>query len=72
MKKLRAQRAKDVDELSAAKTLELVRRLVAKIEQQLGVTDTKGSIADYIKLIQIQKELEDKRVRRIEVRWVDD
>ncbi len=72
MNKLRAQSAKDDDELSAAKTLELVRRLVAKIEQQLGKTDAKGSIGDYIKLIQIQKELEDKRVRRIEVRWVDD
>ena len=72
MNNLRAQSEQEDDELSAVKTLGLVRRLIEKIEQQLDVAGTKGSVADYIKLIQIQKELEDKRFRRIEVRWVED
>jgi hypothetical protein len=71
MKNLEEQGASDNDEISTNRTLNLVRRLVEKIEQQLDQTDAKGSIADYIKLLQLQKELEEKRFRRIEVKWVD-
>jgi hypothetical protein len=70
MKKLR-EKGSD-DEASIEKTLFLIKRLIDKIEQQLDMTEAKGSIADYIKLLQLQKELEEKRYRRIEVKWVDD
>jgi len=69
-KKLREEGSED--EASIEKTLFLIKRLIDKIEQQLDSTDAKGSIADYIKLLQLQKELEEKRYRRIEVKWVDD
>ena len=71
MKNLRAQIIENGEEISTERTLGLVRRLIEKIEQQFDVTDSKGSIADYIKLLQLQKELEEKRFRRIEVKWVD-
>jgi len=71
MKNLRTENLEDGNDISTERTLSLIRRLIEKIEQQLDMTDAKGSIADYIKLLQLQKELEDKRFRRIEVRWVD-
>ena len=71
MKKLHAETSEDSEEISTERTLILVRRLIEKIETQLDMTDAKGSIADYIKLLQLQKELEEKRFRRIEVKWVD-
>lgn len=72
MKNLRGKSSEDKNEASLEKTLTLVRRLIEKIEGQLNVSDGKGSIADYIKLLQLQKDLEEKRFRRIEVKWVDD
>lgn len=71
MMSLRAKGSEESDEVSVERTLLLVRRLIEKIEAQLDQTEAKGSIADFIKLLQIQKELEDKRIRRIEVKWVD-
>ena len=71
MKGLPAKSSEESEQVSVERTLLLVRRLIEKIEAQLDRTDAKGSIADFIKLLQIQKELEDKRVRRIEVKWVD-
>jgi hypothetical protein len=65
-------RGKSNDEASLEKTLFLIGQLIARIESQLSSDQAKGSIADYIKLLQLQKELEDKRIRRIEVKWVDD
>ena len=71
MKNLNEQGVRDKDEIATDRALVLVRRLVEKIERQLDQTDAKGSIADYVKLLQLQKELEEKRIRRIEVKWVD-
>ena len=71
MKNLCEENLEDSQEVSVEKTLTLIGRLIDKIEQQLDKTDAKGSIADYIKLLQLQKDLEEKRFRRIEVKWVD-
>lgn len=68
----RVRAPKENEEVSVERTLNLIGRLIEKIEQQLDKTDAKGSIADYIKLLQLQKELDEKRFRRIEVKWVDD
>ena len=67
----RERTPKNIQDVSVEKTLNLIARLIEKIEQQLEHADAKGSIADYIKLLQLQKELEEKRFRRIEVKWVD-
>ena len=72
MNKLRAGNSEESDEATIERTLNLVSRLVERLEQQLDMTQAKGSLADYIKLLQLQKELEERRVRRIEVKWVDD
>ena len=71
MKHPHKKNPEESEEVSTERTLSLIRRLIEKIEQQLDITDSKGSIADYIKLLQLQNELEVRRLRRIEVKWVD-
>jgi hypothetical protein len=44
--------------------------LLAKVEDKLH-GDVKASLGDYIRLIQLQKELEEDEVREIKVTWVD-
>jgi hypothetical protein len=71
MKNLHTKKPEETEEALTERTLHLIRRLIDKIEQQSDLADSRGSIGDYIKLLQLQRELEDKRFRRIEVKWVD-
>jgi hypothetical protein len=50
---------------------QVVEELILKVEQRLGGDDVKATVADYIRLVELQKELEEDQVRDIEVRWVD-
>ena len=59
------------DDAARERALQLVRRLVDRVELHLDQTEMKGTIGDYIKLLQLQKELEERQVKRIEVTWVD-
>lgn len=68
---LRARGSEYIEDVAGERTLSLVRRLIEKVENQLDGAEAKGSIADFVKLLQLQKDLEDKRVRRIEVKWVN-
>ena len=72
MKKLDTKYAEAREEVSLERTLDLIRRLIKKLEEQINVPEAKGTVGDYIKLLQLQKELEQRRIRRIEVKWVDD
>ena len=49
----------------------MVEELIEKVEKKLGSGDVKATVGDYIRLVQLQKELEDEEVKEIEVRWVD-
>lgn len=60
------------DEAALARTLLIVRRLLEKMETDLDLAGGKTTVQDYIKLLQIQQGLEEKRVRKIEVKWVDE
>ena len=53
------------------KQSEVVEELLEKVEQKLGKGEVKASLGDYIRLVQLRKELEDEEPREIEVRWVD-
>ena len=71
MSKNREPGLNDDERISVERTLNLVRRLIEKIETHLDTTEVKGSLAEYIKILQLQKELDEKRFQRIEVKWVD-
>lgn len=49
----------------------MVEGLIEKVEAKLG-DDVKATVAEYIRLVQLQQELEQDEPRDIEVRWVDE
>ena len=48
-----------------------VKQLIAQVEAALQKKTTTPTLGDYIKLIQLQKELEEEEPREIQVGWVD-
>ena len=44
--------------------------MLEQVEKKLG-TDVKVSLGDYIRLVQLQKELEEDELREIKVTWVE-
>lgn len=51
---------------------EAIGRILDKLEAQLmGEGAMKGTVADYLRLIQVMKEMGDERPREIEIRWVN-
>jgi hypothetical protein len=45
--------------------------LLAKVELKLSEGDVKASLGDYIRLVQLQKELEEEEPREIRVTWIE-
>lgn len=55
-----------------ANKAEVVRDLIGKVEKKLTSTGgVKASIGDYIRLMQLQKDLQDEDVTHIEVKWIE-
>lgn len=50
---------------------EAVGALLKKVEEQLTKEQLKPTLADYIRLRQLYRELEDEEPREIKVTWVD-
>jgi hypothetical protein len=48
-----------------------VEELIEKVEQKIGEGDVKATLGDYIRLVQLQRELEEEEPREIAVTWVD-
>jgi hypothetical protein len=48
-----------------------VETLIERIEKKLGAADVKASLADYIRLVQLRRELEEEEPREIIARWVE-
>jgi hypothetical protein len=44
--------------------------LLEKVEKKLG-SSLKASLGDYIRLVQLHKDLEENEVREIKVTWVE-
>ena len=50
----------------------VVKKLLKKLEKQLGGgEEVKASLGDYIRLVQLHKELDEEAPREIKVTWVD-
>jgi hypothetical protein len=48
---------------------EIVSELIAQVEEKLKGPDVKVTLADYIRLVQLRKELDDETPREIRVTW---
>ena len=49
----------------------VVKKLLKKVEAKLGSEDVKATFGDYIRLVELQKELEAEEPREIKVTWVE-
>jgi hypothetical protein len=56
---------------SEEQTIPRIRALLDKFEAQMDGSELKVSVGDYIRLIQMKRELDETEPRDIEVRWVD-
>ena len=61
----------DVMRRTRTTTAKQIAVVLDKVEKQLGTGDFKATVADYIRLLQIQKEFETTKPRNIEVTWVE-
>lgn len=49
----------------------MVKQLLKKLEEQMGGGEMKASLGDYIRLVQLHKELDEESPREIKVTWVE-
>jgi len=71
-RKPQGQKPKQEPESGKKRQSAVVKELVQKVEEKLQAdVKTKATLADYIKLVQLQKELEEEEPREIRVTWVD-
>jgi hypothetical protein len=49
----------------------VVQKLLKNVEKKLGGEDVKATLGDYIRLMQLQQELEEDEPRDITVSWVE-
>ena len=58
-------------EQSDASRADLVDKAIHRIEEKLGSSEVKATFADFIRLLQLQKELQIDRPQEIKVTWID-
>jgi hypothetical protein len=49
----------------------LINKLVNNIEEKIDANELKATLGDLIRLMQMQKELEENQPREIKVTWVE-
>ena len=50
---------------------DLVDKAIQRIEEKLGSSDVKATFADFIRLLQLEKELQTDQPKEIKVTWID-
>ena len=58
-------------ERSDASRADLVEKALHSIEEKLGSSEVKATFGDFIRLLQLQKELQIDRPQEIKVTWID-
>ena len=59
------------DAEQSTRALRLVRKLLDRLENQLDGSELRGTAADFIRLLQLEQELQKDEIREIRVRWID-
>jgi hypothetical protein len=65
------ERRTAAQEQSDASRADLVDKAIHRIEEKLGSSEVKATFADFIRLLQLQKELQIDRPQEIKVTWID-
>jgi hypothetical protein len=58
-------------EQSDASRADLVEKALHRIEEKLASSEVKATFGDFIRLLQLQKELQIDRPQEIKVTWID-
>ena len=61
----------DPSDRRSANRAELLDKAIQRIEEKLGSADVKATFGDFIKLLQLQKEMQVDQPREIKVTWID-
>jgi hypothetical protein len=62
---------KDAAQRKSSNRADLLENAIQSIEKKLGAGDLKATFADFIRLLQLQKELQAGEPREIKVTWID-
>ena len=49
----------------------ILTKIIANMEEKLGKEEFKPSLADYLKLVQLEKDLDGEEPKEIRVTWVE-
>ena len=70
--KKRAAKAKTVEKpVGKRARAEAVAKILQNVEEKMTGKDVKATLGDYIRLVQLQKEMVEETPSEITVRWVD-
>ena len=67
----RSRKKKDPKAARRTGDAELVNRLLVAVEKKISGEDVKVTLSDYIRLMQLRKDLEEDRPKEVRVQWVD-
>lgn len=70
-KKTAAEQAAQRAANKAADRAELVEKAIQSIEAKLASSEVKATLGDFIRLLQMQKELQLDQPREIKITWVE-
>lgn len=66
------KRATPAEKLATKRTkAEVVQKILERMEDKLSSDEMRATLGDYIRLVQLEKELEDDEPREIKVTWVE-
>ena len=63
--------SKEAEKKTNKRKAQVVQEIIERVEEKLAKGVEKATLGDYIKLVQLEKELEDKEPENITVTWVD-
>ena len=61
----------DARKLQGSKRANLVAKAIESMEHKLAASDVKATFGDFIRLLQLQKELQIEQPREIKITWID-
>jgi hypothetical protein len=70
-KRSQATKGRKTTKLADKSDQELLKELKKLIVRQVKQTKIKASVSDFVKLVQLEKDLTDGSAQEIEARWVD-
>ena len=60
-----------IDDPGPGKRADLVAKAIESMENKLAASDVKATFGDFIRLLQLQKELQIEQPREIKITWID-